>query len=79
MSELIQPHWLTEDEMSELGERPSIVEGAEVCYAGRWYHTDETWCDLCGPFTSAAQAHTACANYAQTLHKGTDATNSNKA
>lgn len=34
---------------------------------GRWYFSDETWTDACGPFATRDEAVTELAAYARTL------------
>lgn len=40
------------------------------CEHGRWYHTDECWADVYGPFDDEAAARAAMAKYVDWLENG---------
>jgi hypothetical protein len=60
------PRWLSEEECKELGDVEE-KHGPLYRYDDQWYYNDETWSELCGPFTTREEADKACEEYARQL------------
>jgi len=63
---MAKPHWLTEKECKELGDAEEKC-GPLLRYSDQWYYSDETWSELCGPFTTKEEANEGCKEYARQL------------
>lgn len=60
------PYWLTHDEIDALAPW-SGYGGLMQCKNGQWYHCDETWTAVCGPYGSRELAKAALHVHAEYL------------
>jgi len=62
----MKPHWLTQEECKAL----YFIKRDNALYIdtfGNWYHSDECWTDLYGPFETKEDACRALRDYCLTI------------